>query len=60
MEEGQREKEKQNPKQAPGSNLSAQSLTQGSNAQNRKIMTWAEVGSLTDWATQVLLQYEVS
>ena len=30
--EGQRESETQNPKQAPGSDLSAQSLTQGSNA----------------------------
>ena len=29
--EGLREKETQNPKQAPGSELSAQSLTQGSN-----------------------------
>ena len=29
--EGQRERETQNPKQAPGSKLSAQSLMQGSN-----------------------------
>ena len=29
--EGQRERETQNPKQAPGSELSAQSLTWGSN-----------------------------
>ena len=29
--EGQRERETQNPKQAPGSELSAQSPTQGSN-----------------------------
>ena len=28
---GQRERETQNPKQAPGSELSAQSLTRGSN-----------------------------
>ena len=31
MEEGQKERETQNPKQAPGPELSAQSLTQGSN-----------------------------
>ena len=31
VEEGQRERETQNPKQAPGSELSAQSLTRGSN-----------------------------
>ena len=31
--EGQREREAQNPKQAPGSELSAQSPTQGSNPQ---------------------------
>ena len=48
---GQREKETQNLKQAPSSELSAQSSTQGSNPQ-REIMTWAEVGRLTDWATQ--------
>ena len=30
--EGQRERETQNPKQAPGSELSAQSPTQGSNS----------------------------
>ena len=30
--DGQREKETQNPKQAPGSELSAQSLTWGSNS----------------------------
>ena len=32
MDEGQREKETQNPKQAPGSELSAQSPVQGSNS----------------------------
>ena len=32
-EEGQRERETQNPKQAPGSELSAQSQTWGSNPQ---------------------------
>ena len=31
--EGQRERETQNPKQAPGSDLSAQSPTRGSNSQ---------------------------
>ena len=34
--EGQREKETQNPKQAPGSELSAQSLTRGSNSQTAR------------------------
>ena len=52
---GQRERETQNPKQAPGSELSAQSLTRGSKVTNREIMTWAEVGRLTDWATQAPL-----
>ena len=37
MGEGQREGETQNLKQAPGSELSAQSLTRGSNS--REIMT---------------------
>ena len=41
----EREGETQNPKQASGSELSAQSRTQGSNPQ---ITTWAEA----DWATQ--------
>ena len=51
---GQRERETQNPKQAPGSELSAQSPMQGLNP-HCEIMTWAEVGRLTDWATQVPL-----
>ena len=52
--EGQREGETQNPKQAPGSELSAQSPEQaGLELTNREIMTWAEVGSSTNWATQV-------
>ena len=34
MEEGQRERETQNPKQGPGSELSVQNLTQGSNPPN--------------------------
>ena len=37
--EGQREREAQNPKQAPGSEMLAQSLTQGSNSTNLEIMT---------------------
>ena len=37
---GQREREAQNPKQAPGSELSAQSLTWGSNS--RAVRSWAE------------------
>ena len=36
--EGQRERETQNPKQAPGSELSAQSVTRGSNT-DHEIMT---------------------
>ena len=51
--EGQREKETQNPKQAPGFKLSAQSPTRGLELTKREIMTWAEVGRLTNWATQV-------
>ena len=42
----------------PGSELSAQRLTRGSNSRepmNREIMTWTEAGRLTDWATQVPL-----
>ena len=39
----QRERETQNQKQAPGSELSAQSAVQGS--QTCKIMTWAEVST---------------
>ena len=45
----------QNPKQAPGSELSAQSPTRGSNPQDREIMTWAEVRCLTNWAPRGLL-----
>ena len=41
VREEQREKETQNPKQAPGSELSAQSPTRGSNSTDREIMTWA-------------------
>ena len=52
VREGQREKETQNPKQAPGSDLSAQSLMQGLNS-NSEIMTWAKVRHLMYWATQV-------
>ena len=49
---GRTEREgRQNPKQAPGSELSAQSLMRGLNS-DCKIMTLAEVGCLTDWATQ--------
>ena len=54
MGEGQRERETQNMKQAPGSEMSAQSPTWGSNSQT-EIMTWAEVGCLTSWATQAPL-----
>ena len=48
-ESGERggERDIQNPKQPPGSELSAQSPTWGSKPQ-----TWAKVGRLTDWAIQ--------
>ena len=52
VEEGQRERETQNSKQAPGSELSAEPDT-GLKLTNREIMTWADVGRLTDWAAQV-------
>ena len=55
--EEKREREAQNPKQAPESELSAQSPTRGSNP--REIMTWAEAGCLTNWATQVPLSYNM-
>ena len=53
----EREKETQNLKLAPGSELSAQSRMQGWNSRVHDIMTWAEVGRLTDWATQAPLKY---
>ena len=55
MSEGgaERERETRNLKQASGSGLSAQSLTQGLNLQATR--SWAEVGHLTDWATQAPL-----
>ena len=37
MGEGQRARETQNPKQVPGSELSAQSLTQGSNPRTMRL-----------------------
>ena len=40
MGEGQRERETQNAKQAPGSELSAQSLDVGLELMNPEIMTW--------------------
>ena len=46
--EGKRERETQNLKQAPGSKLSAQSLTQGLETTNCEIMTRAEVRYLID------------
>ena len=50
----QRERETQNPKQAPKRNpkLSAQSPMLGSNPRALEIMTRAEVKHPTDWATQ--------
>ena len=45
------ERETQNLKQAPGSQLSVQSPMRGLNSQT-EITTWAKVRHLTDWATQ--------
>ena len=50
--ECKQQRETQNPKQAPGSELSARSPTRGLELTNREIMTWAQVGRLTDSATQ--------
>ena len=44
----ERESETQNLKQAPGSELSAQSLMRGSEPTDHEIMTLAEVGRLTN------------
>ena len=44
----ERERETQNPEQAPGSEPTAQSLTWGSNPQTVKIMISAEVRCVTD------------
>ena len=49
-----RERGRQNPKQAPGSELSAQRLTQRLNSQ---AMTWAKVGHMTNWATRATLSF---
>ena len=49
--EGQRERKAQNPKQAPGSELWAQSPTWGLELTNREIVSWADVQGLTAWAT---------
>ena len=46
-----KEKETQNPKQVPGSKLSAEPDS-GLQPMNHEIMTWAEVERLTHWATQ--------
>ena len=53
--EGQKERETQNPKQAP-SWLWAVSTepNAGLKLTSYEIMTWAEVGRLTDWATQAI------
>ena len=45
------ERETQNQKQAPGSELSTEPNT-GLKPTDCEIMTWAQVGCLTDWATQ--------
>ena len=53
MEEGQREI--QNPRQAPGSELAAQEPNAGLEPTDQEIMIWAKIGHLTDWSTQVPL-----
>ena len=50
---GQRERETPNPKQAPGSELSSTGPNTGLKLMDREIMTWAEVGRSTSWATHV-------
>ena len=52
----QRDTHTQNAKQAPGSELSAQSPMWSSNSLSCEIMIWAKVGCSTDWATQVALE----
>ena len=49
---GAEREETQNRKQAPVSELSAQSPARGSTSQSCEVMTWAEVRHSTDWATQ--------
>ena len=53
------ERERQSPKQAPGSRLRAVSTEPGVGLEltNCEIVTWAELGLLTDWATQALLDF---
>ena len=55
VEEGQRERETRNLKQAPGSELSGIEPGEGLELTNCEIMTWAEGGHLTYWATQAPL-----
>ena len=55
MGEGQRERETQNPKQAPGSWVVSTEPDVGLELTNREIMTWAEVRRPTNWATQAPL-----
>ena len=61
MGEGQREKETQNLKQAAGSWAAAVSTEPdaGLELTDREIMTWAEVGRSTDWATRAPLRVMV-
>ena len=54
-----RERETQNPKQVPGSALSAQSPDMGLELTNLEIMTWARVGCSTNWATQAPLSMHI-
>ena len=52
MEEGQRERETQNLKQAPESEAVNTEPDTGLKPMNHEIMTLAEVRHLTHWATQ--------
>ena len=56
MGEGQRERETQNQKQAPGSDAISPEPDAGLELTDRKIVTQAEVGRLTDCATQAPLK----
>ena len=54
--EGQKEKETQNLKQAPGSEQAVSTEPNaGLELTNCEFMAWAKVGRFTDWATQAPL-----
>ena len=58
-EGAEREMETQNPKQAPGSGLISTEPDVGLELMSCEIMTWAEVGCLTDWANQAPLLWYI-